>query len=215
VRAWGRSRCLLGSGKWPYAQNRGSLKGADGLRNKKREALRGFSKPMLIRFLKGVCLAEGKPTQHSPGRPLKVRVMVESITGRDMRDAEAWTWLVHRYEDAGMPYVGAVAATPLRRPTLVPASPPAPPNPGFYDSRPWRDVRYRALKLSDGCCVLCGRSRREHGVVLHVDHIKPRSKHPALELALSNLQVLCEDCNLGKSNRDDTDWRADTIKEVG
>jgi 5-methylcytosine-specific restriction endonuclease McrA len=28
-----------------------------------------------------------------------------------------------------------------------------------------------------------------------------------LELTLSNLQVLCEDCNLGKSNTDATDWR--------
>lgn len=42
---------------------------------------------------------------------------------------------------------------------------------------------------------------------MHVDHIKPRSKYPALELVLSNLQVLCEDCNLGKLAHDETDWR--------
>jgi 5-methylcytosine-specific restriction endonuclease McrA len=27
-------------------------------------------------------------------------------------------------------------------------------------------------------------------------------------LRLDNLQVLCEPCNLGKSNRDETDWRS-------
>lgn len=77
----------------------------------------------------------------------------------------------------------------------------------FYESREWRELRYRVLKNNDGCCNLCGRSKRQHGVILHVDHIKPRSKHPRLELVYENLQVLCEDCNLGKSNKDDTDWR--------
>ena len=77
----------------------------------------------------------------------------------------------------------------------------------FYKSDEWRSLRFKALKLNDGCCVLCGRSKRKHNIILHVDHIKPRSKYPELELVLSNLQILCEDCNLGKSNKDDTDWR--------
>jgi len=76
----------------------------------------------------------------------------------------------------------------------------------FYQSDPWRDVRYRALVLHGAQCQCCGRTPR-HGVVLHVDHIKPRSKYPELELDISNLQVLCEDCNLGKLARDETDWR--------
>ena len=79
----------------------------------------------------------------------------------------------------------------------------------FYRGDAWRALRFLALKASDGCCCLCGRSNRNHGVVLHVDHIKPRSRFPELELTLSNLQVLCDDCNMGKGNRDDTDWRAD------
>jgi hypothetical protein len=82
--------------------------------------------------------------------------------------------------------------------------------PGFYTSPEWRAVRFQALKASNGCCVLCGRSNRQHAVILHVDHIKPKSKFPELALVLSNLQILCEDCNLGKSNRDDTDWRTAT-----
>lgn len=81
----------------------------------------------------------------------------------------------------------------------------SPQDKDFYITREWREVRYQALKLSDGRCACCGRSK-DHGVVLHVDHIKPKSKFPHLALTLSNLQVLCEDCNLGKSNKDDTDW---------
>ena len=76
----------------------------------------------------------------------------------------------------------------------------------FYSSREWRELRYQALVTNGACCQCCGRSR-QHGIVLHVDHIKPRSKFPGLELTLSNLQVLCEDCNMGKSNKDQTDWR--------
>ena len=58
----------------------------------------------------------------------------------------------------------------------------------------------------NGCCVLCG-SPPTVGKPLHVDHIKPRSFFPELELVISNLQVLCADCNLGKSNFDQIDWR--------
>lgn len=72
----------------------------------------------------------------------------------------------------------------------------------FYRSPEWLDLRYRALTASRGRCELCGATNQ-----LHVDHIKPRSKYPRLELALSNLQVLCRECNLGKSNKDETDWR--------
>jgi hypothetical protein len=82
---------------------------------------------------------------------------------------------------------------------------------GFYVSRDWREARYAALKKSDGCCMLCGRSKAAHGVVLHVDHIKPRSRYQALELDINNLQVLCDDCNIGKSNRDTTDWRGSNV----
>jgi len=77
---------------------------------------------------------------------------------------------------------------------------------GFYETREWREVRYRVLQKFAGHCQCCGRGAAQ-GVILHVDHIKPRSKFPELALTLENLQVLCEDCNLGKSNKDDTDWR--------
>lgn len=74
----------------------------------------------------------------------------------------------------------------------------------FYDSKEWRSLRYQVLKEQGRICALC-KSRDGR---MHVDHIKPRSLHPELALVFDNLQVLCEACNLGKSNRDDTDFRA-------
>lgn len=76
----------------------------------------------------------------------------------------------------------------------------------FYACDAWRQVRYQALRRSQGVCECCY-AAPSPGRPLHVDHIKPRSKFPALQLDVSNLQVLCLDCNLGKGNRDDTDWR--------
>ena len=76
----------------------------------------------------------------------------------------------------------------------------------FYESREWRELRYTALVKNNGKCECCG-SGKHNGKVLHVDHILPRSLFPDRELDGANLQVLCEDCNLGKSNKDVTDWR--------
>jgi len=81
----------------------------------------------------------------------------------------------------------------------------------FFASDAWRSLRYQALKDGNGRCCLCGASAFG-GATLHVDHIKPASLYPELRLELSNLQVLCADCNLGKSNKDETDWRQGPIK---
>lgn len=76
----------------------------------------------------------------------------------------------------------------------------------FYQSPEWLEVRYRVLKRFGGCCMCCGvRPGLDKNV--HVDHIKPRSKYPELELDPNNLQVLCHDCNIGKGAWDETDWR--------
>lgn len=77
----------------------------------------------------------------------------------------------------------------------------------FYKSPEWRKLRYRVLKKYGANCMCCGQNYKDDGVKMHVDHIKPRSKYPHLALVFDNLQVLCEECNLGKSNVDETDWR--------
>lgn len=83
----------------------------------------------------------------------------------------------------------------------------------FYNSLTWKKVRYQALARSAGKCECCGAMGDK--APLHVDHIKPRSKYPELALELFNLQVLCADCNLGKLNQDETDWRKPLLKIVG
>lgn len=76
----------------------------------------------------------------------------------------------------------------------------------FYRSRQWRSLRAEALHIwGNAPCACC--NEPFNGRVKHVDHIKPRSKYPELELKLSNLQVMCEDCNVGKSNHFEIDWR--------
>ncbi len=79
--------------------------------------------------------------------------------------------------------------------------------PDFYSSPQWRRLRHDALAAADGKCVLCGARGGAGGVVLHVDHIEPISKNPVRRLDPSNLQVLCESCNMGKGNRSTRDWR--------
>jgi len=76
----------------------------------------------------------------------------------------------------------------------------------FYRSEEWKRLRYTALKKHGAVCQCCG-AHRSPTVQIHVDHVKPRSKYPALALDLSNLQILCEPCNIGKGAWDDTDWR--------
>lgn len=73
----------------------------------------------------------------------------------------------------------------------------------FLRSRDWRHLRFEVLADSDGRCKCCGVSRRE-GAQLQVDHIKPLSKYWDLRLDKNNLQVLCKECNKGKSNRFET-----------
>lgn len=157
--------------------------------------IRSAMKRILRHFAKRLFLEAGGVLTNQPN----VAHMVSVAAGETMGAKAAYAWLLKRYA----PGIKDLPSVP-RRKTGAPTH-----RGSFYDSEEWRAVRFEALRKSDGCCTLCGRSKRRHGVVIHVDHIKPRSKFPHLSLTLSNLQVMCEDCNLGKSNRDDTDWRAE------
>lgn len=79
-------------------------------------------------------------------------------------------------------------------------------SPDFYASNSWKQVRYQALVKHGGKCQACGATAKDN-VKIHVDHIKPRSKYPELALDIDNLQVLCENCNIGKLNLSEEDWR--------
>jgi ATP adenylyltransferase len=75
----------------------------------------------------------------------------------------------------------------------------------LIDSDPVRaDVRYQVLAAARGRCALCGATCADRRI--EVDHIIPRSRGGSNDAA--NLQALCDECNRGKSNTDDTDFRA-------
>lgn len=57
-------------------------------------------------------------------------------------------------------------------------------------------LRLTVLERDGRTCRVCGRKSTEVG--LHVDHIIPTSKGGLTEER--NLQTLCRDCNIGKSN---------------
>lgn len=65
-------------------------------------------------------------------------------------------------------------------------------------------IRWQCFKRDNWRCVSCGKSAHDN-VILHVDHIIPRSKGGSD--SLGNYQTLCFQCNIGKSNKDDTDLR--------
>jgi 5-methylcytosine-specific restriction endonuclease McrA len=60
----------------------------------------------------------------------------------------------------------------------------------------WR-LRALVLMRDSARCQLCG-ATPQNGVRLHVDHIHPWSKGG--ETVLENLRILCEQCNIGKSD---------------
>ena len=66
----------------------------------------------------------------------------------------------------------------------------------FYNSREWKELRFRVLIHYQRKCMACYATNKQ----LHVDHIKPISKFPELKLDFENLQILCDDCNIGKLN---------------
>ncbi len=84
----------------------------------------------------------------------------------------------------------------------------------FYSSRAWRGLRYKALKANaernGGTirCEVCGRSKADGVKCFHVDHIVPLSVDWTRRLDPTNVQIFCDDENLGKGASDSIDWRS-------
>lgn len=72
-------------------------------------------------------------------------------------------------------------------------------------------IRWQVFQRDNWKCVACGRDSQD-GVILHVDHIIPRSKGGSD--TIDNYQTLCHLCNIGKSNKDMTDLRIKSRKEI-
>jgi 5-methylcytosine-specific restriction endonuclease McrA len=83
----------------------------------------------------------------------------------------------------------------------------------FYKSWEWRTLRMEAIKEFGRACQCCGaepgmKDAAGNPVRIVVDHIKPISKYWHLRLDRKNLQILCDECNMGKGNWDETDFRS-------
>lgn len=70
------------------------------------------------------------------------------------------------------------------------------------------DIRYNVLKRDNYTCQICGITAKD-GAKLHIDHIVPVSKGG--KTVMSNLQTLCDRCNIGKSNKTDEKLKNDMI----
>lgn len=82
----------------------------------------------------------------------------------------------------------------------------------FYAGWPWRTLRMEVLREQGRVCSCCGAmpgdvDQAGNIVKIVVDHIRPLSKYWHLRLEKVNLAVLCDSCNMGKGNWDETDWR--------
>lgn len=70
------------------------------------------------------------------------------------------------------------------------------------------DIRYNVLKRDGFACKICGQTAKD-GAKLHVDHIIPITEGG--KTVMSNLQTLCDRCNIGKSNKIDKDFEDNMI----
>lgn len=77
----------------------------------------------------------------------------------------------------------------------------------FYRSWEWKKARYQAFQIHGRRCACCGATPDDGRTRIVVDHIQPLRKRWDLRLDQTNLQVLRNDCNMGKGTDDETDYR--------
>jgi hypothetical protein len=80
----------------------------------------------------------------------------------------------------------------------------------IYQSTRWADTKKVVYSLYDFKCMKCGAKDKE----MHVDHICPVSKYPAMKWSINNLQLLCKNCNMEKSNVNENDYRTLEQKDL-
>ena len=66
----------------------------------------------------------------------------------------------------------------------------------FYNTEEWKKLRFRALVHYPRKCMICFTNNRE----LVVSHKRSISEFPELKLEISNIEILCDDCKIGKSD---------------
>lgn len=150
----------------------------------------GKKKNRYSHVIKVHMLNRAKNELHSRGLPTDGDVVeiARRLGSNAKRTHSAWRFLA-RLALGERPHIAVKIKPPKKR--------------DFYFSPEWLELRYRAIKKYGRKCMCCGATDKP----IHVDHIKPRSRFPDLALDITNLQILCRDCNLGKGAWDKTDWR--------
>ena len=168
--------------------------------------LLGISKKQWNRYRRRCCGELGLPKSSSP---LEIVAAIKAVTGwTSSKTADVlrrYYLRIRKKENKARRSVWFIGVQPQRHKPIGAPHPDYVKDEEFYTSRAWRELRLEALRNMRNCQA-CGRGP-QHGIILHVDHIQPRYKAPHLALVLNNLQVLCEDCNIGKGAWDDTDFR--------
>ena len=110
----------------------------------------------------------------------------ESNTGSSVLPAEPQEKAITPFRKA---HIESVAEAPVGTPG---APRRTPRTPGLR-------LRFQVFIRDNSTCKICGRGPQSHpGLFLQPDHIIPYSKGG--ETVLENLQLLCRDCNAGKSD---------------
>lgn len=123
--------------------------------------------------------------------------------GRQMRKAE----VAERHAKRAAKRAERKALLPTSLPGIPSASTLERDIKAFYASWEWKRLSYD-VKLERGRkCECCG--ARAPDVRIQTDHVKPVRYYWHLRFERANLQVLCEDCNMGKGSRDETDFRTE------
>lgn len=178
----------------------------------------------VIKFVYGV---ETDVTKSFFQRAVEAQAMIENMPRGDRRKCQQKARL--EIESVGLEKFGR-AATAILQPVIEMPSPKpkkpksnAPVKPvkpekresrrsKFYKSWDWRTLRMEALKRHGAVCQCCGAKRGDvstagEPIRICVDHIRPLATHWHMRLDPDNLQILCDECNMGKGAWDTTDWR--------
>lgn len=84
----------------------------------------------------------------------------------------------------------------------------------YWNNPRWAAIRAKrieentlhyALEFGWCCCERC--QKLITGRQVHCDHVWPRNPWRIFQYCLWNTQILCDDCNISKSNRDGHHWR--------
>ena len=129
--------------------------------------------------------------QHSGCQPRRAELAIPPSTISQSaynRRFSSWTRALESF-------VEYANASELTAPILIETN----KNPRKTSRDPSLRLRFKVMLRDNFTCQQCGASpAKQLGVELHVDHIFPWSKGG--DTTLENLQTLCSNCNLGKSN---------------